>query len=487
MDDHQAVEQRIRSFIADYADWNRESYLAKDLDGAPSPCDFDPFAPDIAASFSSLRSAGDSDNLRDSFAALAREHFIDPECLLRQGMSISNISLHDPESELIVSLRVEGDRAEVETSCPGNLPCGWEYGLRKVGSTWMIDRIDGLMTDDEAPEPPDWSGLRYLTEIDSRDEAGLDFEAAFRPGGTSHNHDANRRESISVVTLGEIEVPSRVLVVREATEEPSEARPMEVRVASTRALVEVARLGSSNAFVRVWVDRRRRVAGYVPARLAQDDEESAAAHWQVDARCGGFVIADGEAWASLPARGAERFARLVWDDESRDAVLESARLLPLPDHARTRAALINRGGGDVSCSCYWGVDEHGKPVVLVIDCERSGESVEQRVEFPLSRGWFDRSDPIPQLTEFGFEVFLNWQSENTIRVSSRGKIPTLDLVDGRGAVLGSTERGGLTTCGKENEQRIKFDPASAHEPRLRLRWHEWRHGFARNEADPAEE
>lgn len=481
MNEVEAIEKRVRAFIADYATWNQDCMLRQDFSGWPSPCEIG-FDPDIPLSFAREAMAADEDPgyARRTLEQLAKEHCTTVSCLTDGGFSFGSPSRHHPDTEFITDVRFDGVRALVATSNPGGIPGFWEYTLVKRGAEWRIDRLRSFISDDVAGTEADFSWAILREEFNLIDDVGIDFGAAFIAGKSSHNWESGQRETITVEALGEIEVPSGLIVVAEASEDPAAARPLEVHVPSGRVWLELARSGFYNAFVRVWLGAARRAVAYVPARTARRAGEPEPAQAEAGVRCGAFVLADAVAWGSVGARVAEQIAQSVWDHrEDADPDREPARVVELPGETGGLAGLIDRGGGDVSCPCFWGLNDDGAPVSLVIDLRRCGDHVEETFEVRFNPAWLERDSPIPQFTEFGYTVFLSEVAEGRLAVRAVGETPILDLLDEDGAVLGSTERGAMTVIGDESHQRIVTEPSIHSGMRLRLRWRTWRHGFAR--------
>lgn len=484
MTDRDAIEARIRSFIQDYTEWERACVARQSGWDMPAPCEIID-SPDPEEAIRALHERANEDTDHDfprrTLEVVSRKHCATPDLLTRSGCSYGTPLRHDPELEQIVKLDLEPMRAKVVTSVPGGWISAFEYELKKIVGVWRIAGIDSFVGEDRAPEKRVWPAGAFRTLFSEFDDAGIDFGTAFVPGGFTHNTESLKREVIEVTRLGAIDVPSGMLIAFNPAEDPDEARPLEVKFVQPRLPVELARAGRYNAFVRVWLEPGTVPVAYVPARVVSAEQNEEQPVWEVGTRCGAIVLADAEAWTAMSSHDGQRFCSHMHDDETPTGETEErARLFSLPANQTLQGAVINRGGGDFGCPCYWGIDATGKAVALIVDLASSGDYVDEQIEIPCVDDVLDTIDSIPQLTEFGFAVRLLRQSPDQIAVYYRGERTCVDLVDVDGGVLASTDLNGYHTS--EGDERIEFIPSVPPlEPgfRFRFRWKAWRHGFAR--------
>lgn len=485
MTDREAIETRIQQFIQDHADWERTCAIQSNSLGdvsCPGELMENPEAIDAFLQSAAADSVeGNSSVARRALELISRKHCTPDDLLTRAGFHFSNRLQHDPEIEQVVEVTIRGSEAVVATQSPAGMPAAFEYRLIKVARVWRIAGIDAFHSDDTPPPTPDWPASHFRQTFRACVDAGIDFDAAFKPGAKTHNCESGKSETITVVDLGSVDAPSGLLIAYDPAYGPADAVPLEVRLTRTQLPVQVARSGFYNAFVRVWLAPKVPIIAFVPARHASADDPEQTAQAEAGTRCGAIIIADAAAWHALTPREGERFA-LHMHDGIENPAREPARLVAIPRKSALRAALVNRGGGDFSCPCYWGLDAKGTPVVLIIDLQVAGDHVAEEFVLPWSERLVDRAGPIPQLTEFGFDVCLSRVSEQELRVTSQAETLSVDLVNKKGGLIASTDQGELMSTGGQSTQYLRFTQPMSEGQKLRFRWRRWHHGFARPSA-----
>ena len=475
MDDRDVIEARITAFIQDHAEWEQDCVTRQLLDGCSPPCPCEIMdSPDPGALIESLQASSPdrSDEARRGLEAVARRHCTSPDLLTRSGFCYGSPLQHDPAAEHITALRIWSGTATVVTTVVGGVGAGFEYELVCCRSDWRIDHITRFHTAEGAAEPADWDEAACVDEFSPWDECGIDFREAFQAGGRAFNAESRKEEALTLVRLGEIPLPSGLLVVSDPGEFVDAVAPLEVRVGRARCPVDVVRAGRENAFIRVLFGDWASVAGFVPAHLLGTEAAYAAS-----SRGGSLVIGDAGAWAALPGRDRERFYYMLVERPG-ERQAEEATLMALPA-AAGEAAIVNRGGGDFDCPCYWAVDSAGRAQALVVDLSICERSVDQVFEIPVTERLLTATVTHPQLSEFGHEIRFERCGSGLAVVSASRQGHEVDLLDGAGRVLGSTEGAGMTACGEVEERTIMELPDDLRGLRLRVRWSERRHVFAR--------
>ena len=221
MDDRHVIEARISAFIQDHAEWEQECVRRRMLDGFNPPCACEIMdSPDPGALIESLqeRSPDSSEEARRGLEAVARRHCTKPDLLTRSGFAFGTPLQHDPATESIVDLRIEGGRATVGTTVVGGMGTGFEYELVRSGNDWRIDRITRFHSEDGAAEAADWDEAACVGEFSLCDECEIDFRGAFRAGARAFNAESRVEEALTLVRIGEIPLPGGLLVVTDPGE-----------------------------------------------------------------------------------------------------------------------------------------------------------------------------------------------------------------------------------------------------------------------------
>lgn len=312
MTDRESIEARVRDFIADYAAWESDC-LKTDLIGShtlPTPCDFlaEPNAVSLMESLQSKLSSPDhGEAAHQKLDALAQKHCTRSNLLSAAGIGYGTPLKHDPSVEMITAVEIKGHCSQVKTIVPGSWHSAFEYDLEKIGAEWRIARINEFHGEDRPAKAPAWPDGNFRTNFSILEDAGLDFSAPFKPGAEALNNEAGARGAITITPIGELPVPSRVLIAADPAY-ADEAKPLEVRLSRSTLPVELAQVGGWNAFARIWLEPRIEIIAYVPAHSMAETDETAPP-LEVGTRCGAFALADAAAWLSMSSHEGELLYR----------------------------------------------------------------------------------------------------------------------------------------------------------------------------------
>jgi hypothetical protein len=234
-----------------------------------------------------------------------------------------------------------------------------------------------------------------------------------------------------------------------------------------------------NAFVRVTLKPGAKACAWVPAKtLPSQRDDEARGPFAVGTRCGAFAIADAQQWKSMSSYEAERFCQEMTEITCSQVRPLFARI-PLHSGKQESALVLARGGGDFSCPCYWGLNEHGEAVELIVDMEICRKHRDEAFDIPFKAEYLNSSKVIPALTEFGFNVMIFSNQSKRLEVQCEGSCSRFEFVDLKGNILSSSDRFGLFQSGRTFTYSLDHPDMPFSKIRLRVIWQSSTHSFAR--------
>ena len=357
-----AVRRRVEAFVGDYHErWLRAGQNPSDAGFGPS-------------SF---------DGWRAEVEALDATHGA-PGWRSRYEGSLSMHPAHDPATERLDGIEVDGDRATAHSTLPGHIETYYEYRLRRLDDDWRVDRIVTSRVPPGVPLLHDLSAAALLAR--ATDEAdlsplpehlALDVPLLFTAGRSVEL--LGRTLTTDVDVAGYVTIASGVITVVDlATVHPGVA-VLARRVPPGTYPVEVATVGGTNVALRLVLSD---VPGVEHRRAAFTDGTTSVA---VDA--GNVALVDGRALVTADAQRIEaicqeQIGRLV-DGEHATFALGGASV---------DAVLVSSGFGDGGYPTYWGLDSHGGLAELVVDFVVLAESVERTTRVPFRPGPVEHAD-----------------------------------------------------------------------------------------------
>ncbi|MGA4506332.1 DUF4241 domain-containing protein [Propionibacteriaceae bacterium G1746] len=310
---------RVTAFIADYADQVAAITPAFDRTNRQGPPPFQDW--------------------RDRLAEVASRHGVVGFTL--DASSFESPGAHDPQIESVVGEQVSGEVAMV--SARRNKRVGYrflEYSLQRSGDDWRISRIRDYRDDPDAPAVDPAKAADAL--------AAPSLQAELRPLGEQDRHDPGSALGPDVVEVGRFS-HSGLLAIGDFGDRLATIVPLARRVAPGMATAHIVLVDGRCGALRV------SLADATPAQWRLADAVGRGYVYGVDAgnlsvidagRAYGLTVRDKEvAWEAFGDREA---AMLAAGDEDFGVIAHS-------------------GNGDGAYPAYWGLDEVGEPVQLVVD------------------------------------------------------------------------------------------------------------------------
>jgi Protein of unknown function (DUF4241) len=357
-----AVRRRVEAFVADYHQrWLRAGQNPSDATFGPS-------------SF---------DAWRAEVEALDATHGV-PGWRSRYEGSLSMHPTHDPATERLDSIEVDGDRATAHSVLPGHVVTHLEYRLRRLGDDWRLARIvtsispPGVPLLDDATAEALLARATYDVDLPPLPEhLALDVALLFTAGRTVDLFAQNLTTDVHVA--GSITLASGVITVVDlATVHPGVAL-LARRVAPGTYPVEVAKVGSTNVALRLLLSdapvAEHRVAAFTDGTTS------------VSVDAGNVALVDGRALVTADAQHIEATCQEEIEHLSDDGDANFAL-----GGASVDAVLVTSGFGDGGYPTYWGLDARGGLAELVVDFVVLAENVERTTRVPFLPGQVDHPD-----------------------------------------------------------------------------------------------
>lgn len=322
----------------------------------------------------------------EAMSKLDATHWVDGE----SGTSSFSIPPeHDPEVERIVTIDVNGPLAKIETRRNANsFPLFTEYTLVQEGGSWKISsKLD--FHDDENASPFTASEIdawlaKATSDATLPDPAPGDSpncDLLFKAGQLFKGSLMPSAAPVEVRPVGKISIPSGVIVARDFSYSPEDARPLSLKVTPGDYDVEVAILDETIAAVRILFQSAAQGPFVFRRAVTVDQDDSVIG---VDA--GNVSIADAKAFMSRTKRQHGRdyddWARSTMNKAKRD----DASLLKLGGSASANAVVVGSGHGDGGYPAFWVLNTQGQPVALVVDFWVAAEFLTRKVRIPWAKG-----------------------------------------------------------------------------------------------------
>lgn len=329
---------RVMAFIADFhREWAR----------AGQPGDFD------------QEDRGDFGAWRVALGRLVEDHFVAGSVTGYEGV-MSDPPEHDPATEQIADVQIDGDRATVRSvRQDGGMPSYFEYRLQRPGGVWRVARILRFLDPPGKPLVDADRATRLLASATSDAPLAaldvgdlLDISSLFEQDREAQLRGESVR--IDVQPLGAVTVQSGVVAVRDFGYHKYELEPLARRIQPGTYRVEVATVGPHNAALRLLLSDQP-VTEWHQASITTGSSI-------VGVDAGNVTIHD---LAPLVAKEAQHVDTLFED--------QATGLYPGPGVVFSiggdvdDAVMVTSGYGDGGYPCYWGLAADGSLASLVVD------------------------------------------------------------------------------------------------------------------------
>jgi hypothetical protein len=422
-----------------------------------------------------------------------RVHFVrkpdESDPYVDRGGGFGSPPEHDPETEIILRVEVDGPTAVVETENQEGWPHFHEYQLVLAEGNWLISGIEThwepegeRILDPERMREilswvrPDGELPKLPTGVEPNCHRLFEVGRKVRVDGTT--------ETIEVQSLGEIRFSQGVIGVFDFGWHPDDFRPLTRSVPPGSYPAELSRAGYELA-LRVLIRPEVPAVAYVPApALGREPGLSGRASVGVD---GGRVsLFDAAAFMDLEYREKERKGKELMEsltytpteDEVAQALAKHGpqgevppalrsylrrprirtdvppvgRLRSLPPEAPDWVD-VNSGKGDGGYPCYWGLGADGNVVSLTVDFLILAEFRSETITVPWEPAMLGLPIEHPSLKRHDAEVALV-DKDGSVAVRDRtGVVERVRLRSAFGRVLADTEHGG---SGGDNEAHYLY-------------------------------
>lgn len=264
---------------------------------------------------------------------------------------------HDPETARVEDVVVDGNRATVFVTSSGALARHHEFELVRDGDGWRIAAQFMFLQEREAPavKPDEAEAALAAATLDGEmgeitDGTAVNGDSLFRAGRTLTRDGVET--TTAVERVGVLRLRSGVLDVRDLGYDIYDYSVIARRVPPGDYPVEIV-----TAFGRV---AAARVVFRDVASVGFRTAECTAGGHVVGVDAGNVAIVDA---ASLCATRARRQSRLFDELFARD--MPNAVMLPLVE--QDEGVIVSSGFGDGAYPVYFGVDDAGDPVCLIVD------------------------------------------------------------------------------------------------------------------------
>lgn len=264
---------------------------------------------------------------------------------------------HDPATAKVEDVVVDGDRATVFVAASGPFSHHHEFDLMRDGDGWRIAAQFAFLRgrDELAVKPAEATAAFAAATLeapmgDVAKNVVVNGDALFRAGRTLTRQD--RETTTAVERVGVLRLRSGVIDVRDLGYDIYDFAVIARRVPPGDYPVDIVTAFGRVAAVRV-------VFRDVPCAGFRTAECTAGGH-VVGVDAGNVAIVDAEALAKTRAR---RKSRLF--DELFARSDPHAAMLPLVD--KDEGVIVSSGFGDGGYPVYFGVDDAGAPVCLIVD------------------------------------------------------------------------------------------------------------------------
>ncbi len=353
---------RVRAFIAD---WHAQWRTAKS------------FYP------SNPRELFDFDRWRALVREVDERHFVEGRASGSDGSFSVSHGDHDESAETIESVERDGERAIVQTICESGFPRYYEYELtRERDGDFRIAALLSFLDPPGHPLIPEAERGSILSAASADAPLAplppgvvLDVDTLFADGREVRIED--RITITAVDRVGALHTASGILGVRDFGYDAWGFAPLARSVPPGTYPVDVVIAFGRNAAVRVVFDERAKIARWHPAAVAGGGHV-------VGVDAGNVGIFDVASFVRLEARAKERlFLRYAERHDARPRTALFAMSGGEPD-----CVVLDSGFGDGGYPCYFGADESGRVVALLVDflilAEFPRDTV--RVPWPASVG-----------------------------------------------------------------------------------------------------
>jgi len=348
-----------------------------------------------------------------AMAGLVEAHFVAGSVTGSEGV-MSDPPEHDPATEQVVDVQIDGDRATVRSvRQDGGMPRYFEYRLQRTDGVWRIARVLRFLAPPGKPLVDPGRATRLLASATSDaplaalDEGDLlDIPSLFEQDREVQLWGESIR--IDVRPLGTVSLPSGVVAVRDFGYGNYALEPLARRIEPGTYRAEVSTTGPRNAALR----------------LLLSDEP--AVQWRKAAIADGWGIVGVDAGnvaihdlAELVASEAQHVDTLF---EDQAAGLQSAPGVVFSIGGKVDdAVMVTSGYGDGAYPCYWGLAADGSLASLVVDFLVLAEDHKLLATVPLTPGHHqtDAGDLTITADGAGFEFALGSDVEH-LRVLNPG-------------------------------------------------------------------
>jgi hypothetical protein len=263
---------------------------------------------------------------------------------------------HDPATEAVEDVVVDGDRATVFVAASGSSAHHHEFDLVRHGG-WRIAAQFAFLRERDAPavKPPEAEAALAAASLDGpmgdvAADVAVNGDGLFR-GGRTLTRDG-RETTTAVERVGVLRLRSGVIDVRDLGYDIYDYAVIARRVPPGDYPVEIVTAFGRVAAVRV-------VFRDVPCAGFRTAECTAGGH-VVGVDAGNVAIVDAVALTQTRAR---RQSRLFDELFARNS--PNAAMLPLVEG--DEGVIVSSGFGDGGYPVYFGVDDAGAPVCLIVD------------------------------------------------------------------------------------------------------------------------